>query len=280
MKKIFLSGIIVASLAPTAFATHYDFYAPLSASHENFQSPVTPRIATSWPSSNPPAENAGRFVSKDFYCINPEKNGEAIPGTMMISHPFARLIPQTINTTNISFIPMKVFTKSLLNNTEKNIIQTRTFGFEKDKNTININCQLQNEIFNAKSLSYDTKKFFEQIQTGDTLTFHIQPKIGTTFTARYLSPFAPNATVKVVSNLSTDPNIRNLEILPEFLCFKKYGCEVAKAIITTLSGEKKDITKNIFIDKNGAEITDYSIVDSGFIVPKDTKSITFEYRKL
>lgn len=280
MKKIFLLGIIFTSLTPSAFATHYDFYAPLSASHENFQSPVTPRIATSWPSSNPPAENAGRFVSKDFYCINPEKNGEAIPGTMMISHPFARLIPQTINTTNISFIPMKVFTKSLLNNTEKNIIQARIFSFEKDKNTININCQLQNDFFNAKTLSYDTKKFFEQIQTGDSLTFHIQPKIGTTFTTRYLSPLAPETKTKVIGNFASDSNVKNLEIIPEFLCFKKYGCEVTKATITTLSGEKKDITKNIFTDANGAEITDYSLVDSGFIVPKDTESIIFEYKKL
>lgn len=201
----------------------------------------------------------------------------------MASNPFVSLIPSNLNTienTKPNFIAMQFFPKTFLGNQEKNIVQVRSFGKKENSGNVTINCQIKNEIFEGNWFTYNTKRFFEQIKTSDTLILHIQPEIGTIIKARYASPFASENIAKVTSNLSTDPNIKHLELMPEFLCYKKYGCEVTKAIITKLNGDKIDITNKIYILSNGTISDDYSIVDGGISIPKDTKDITFTYKKI
>lgn len=196
--------------------------------------------------------------------------------TVETHHPFAHFLfkENFINSHeeasySKSFVQIPYFTGAI-DKTPHMITEIRMFSFN---NTSPVVCDAKTNYGNDA-----LRALYKEIETGDQLTLRIQYPVGTKVSTKFLSALQSIQTYVVTSNEASNPHIAEIRMLPYGICFAEDGCEVERVVLTDLDGKTRDYTEEVQEFKK--YMRTYTFVDGGYMIPKNTASITFTYKKI
>ena len=128
--------------------------------------------------------------------------------------------------------------------------------------------------------SFDIREnVIPKVKTGDTFEYIVQFPVGTKFSAKFLSPILSAENFEIQKNFATfeKDGLKTLKLFIPFLCYRGDNCEIEKAEILLLNGEKMDYTEQAKRFKTeGKEF--FPMDRKYFDVPVNTKSVKVWYQ--
>lgn len=118
-----------------------------------------------------------------------------------------------------------------------------------------------------------------KVKTGDTFEYILQFPVGTKFSAKFVSPILSAENFEIQKNFASfeKDGLKTLKLFIPFLCYKDDNCEIEKAEILLLNGEKLDYTeqaRNFKTEKKEFLPMDREYFD----VPVNTKRVKVWYK--